>query len=197
MSTDTLVANDRDAWTIALVGAPGVGKTRFISRDLESSAIKQEFSRQIFVDGQKTIITLVDVYQSQHGTHDEDAAGAVLRDADAFILMYSTTSPYSLQDVVAYTCTVRRAKATYAHDPVLLLVANQSDRPAQDQEVSSLEGSALAKELNCGYAEVSAKTGYGVQGVAEALVRILRAEKEQRTRKQGRMKSVWGFLTRR
>lgn len=32
MSSDTLVTNDRDAWTIALVGAPGVGKTRFISR---------------------------------------------------------------------------------------------------------------------------------------------------------------------
>jgi hypothetical protein len=29
MSNDTY---DRDAWTIALVGAPAVGKTRFISR---------------------------------------------------------------------------------------------------------------------------------------------------------------------
>ncbi|KAJ7108743.1 P-loop containing nucleoside triphosphate hydrolase protein [Mycena epipterygia] len=203
----TLIPNDRDAWTIAVVGAPGVGKTRFISRfvlddfeELEDSTIKQGFSKQLTVDSQKTIVTLLDVYQPQDGTNDEDAADTLLRDADAFILMYSTTSPYSLQDVVAYTRAVRRAKATYAQGPVLSLVANQSDRPAHDQEVSRLEGAALALELDCVFAEASAKTGDAVQGIVEDLVRILRARKARNGRKQGggtMGRGVWGHFTRR
>jgi len=203
MSNDTLVTNDRDAWTIALVGAPGVGKTRFISRfvlddfeelDNESSTIKQGFSRQISVDSQKTIVTLLDVY---HGPNDEDATEALLREADAFILMYSTTSPYSLQDVVAYTRAVRRA---CGQNPLLSLVANQYDRPAHDQEVSRMEGAALARELDCVFAEASAKTGYGVQGIMEDLVRVLRARKQRNGGRQEGSKlgrGVWGYLTRR
>ncbi|KAJ7449119.1 P-loop containing nucleoside triphosphate hydrolase protein [Mycena galericulata] len=203
MSNDTLV-NDRDAWTIALVGAPEVGKTRFISRfilndfeafqELESSTIKQGFSRTLSVDGQKTIVTLLDIY---HAMDDGDAADALLRDADAFILMYSTTSPYSLQDVVSYTRAVRRA---YGQNPLLSLVANQCDRPAHDQEVSRAEGAALARELDCVFTEASAKTGFGVQGVVEDLVRVLRVRELQSQRKQSGSKlgrGVWGYLTRR
>ncbi|KAJ7032029.1 P-loop containing nucleoside triphosphate hydrolase protein [Mycena alexandri] len=193
---------DRDAWTIALVGAPGIGKTRFISRfvlddfevrgraeDLEGST-KQGFSRKLTIDGQNTIVTLLDVYSAPIALND-NAVDAVLRDADGFILMYSTTSPYSLQDVVAYTRAVRRAKAA---EPVLLLVANQRDRPAQDQEVSRREGEALARELDCPFTEVSAKTGDGVDDAVGNLVRALRANTRRSVKKQGRF---WGYLTRR
>ncbi|KAJ7800344.1 hypothetical protein B0H14DRAFT_2616276 [Mycena olivaceomarginata] len=164
MTTDT---HDPDAWTIALVGAPAVGKTRFISReDLESSPIEQGFSRKLTVDGQKTIVTLLDIYQGhrkipQQPDDDDTAVQTLLRDADGYILMYSTTSPYAFQDVVAHTRAVRRAKAAPALDPVLTLVANQCDRPAQDQEVTRAEGKALARELDCAFAETSAKTGDG------------------------------------
>ncbi|KAJ6582961.1 P-loop containing nucleoside triphosphate hydrolase protein [Mycena vulgaris] len=203
MSNDTLVPNDRDVWTIALVGAPGVGKTRFISRfvlddfevrgaELGSSTIKQGFSKQLTVDSQNTIVTLLDVY---HGTNDEDTVDSLLRDADAFILMYSTTSPYSLQDAVAYTRAVRRATATYAQDPVLSLVANQSDRAAQDQEVSRLEGVALAQELDCAFAEASAKTGHGVQGIVEDLVRVLRKRDGERQEGAKTGRGLWNYLT--
>ncbi|KAJ7918414.1 P-loop containing nucleoside triphosphate hydrolase protein [Mycena leptocephala] len=157
--------------------------------------IEQGFSRKLTVDGQKTIITLLDIYQGHRklpdGTNDEETVDALLRDADGFVLMYSTTSPYSFQDVVAYTRAVRRAKAVYAQNPVLSLVANQSDRPAQDQEVSRLEGEALAQELDCAFTETSAKTGNGVVEVVEDLVRILRARKQRRGKKQG----LWGYLT--
>ncbi|KAJ7634536.1 P-loop containing nucleoside triphosphate hydrolase protein [Roridomyces roridus] len=195
MSSDTLVANDPDAWTIALVGAPRVGKTRFISRfvlddfeELESSGPKG-FSRHLTVDKQKTVVTLLDIY---HGVNEEEAAEAQLRDADAFILMYSSTSPYSLQDVVAYTRAVCRA---YGQDPLLALVANQCDRPAHDQEVSLQEGTALARELDCVFLQVSAKTGEGVQAVVKDLVRRLRAR--GRSKQNKRALGLWTYLTRR
>ncbi|KAJ6557913.1 P-loop containing nucleoside triphosphate hydrolase protein [Mycena capillaripes] len=156
--------------------------------------IEQGFSRKLTVDGQKTIVTLLDVYQGHRSvTDEEDAVDTLLRGADGFILMYSTTSPYSFQDVVAYTRAVRRAKATYAQDPVFSLVANQSDRPAHDQEVSRLEGEALARELDCAFAAASAKKGDGVEEIVEGLVRILRARKESSFKKQ----SIWDYLTRR
>jgi GTPase SAR1 family protein len=116
-------------------------------------------------------------------------------EADAFIIMYSTTSPYSLQDVVAYTRAVRRAKATYSNNPVITLVAHQSDRPPHDQEVSRAEGEALARELDCPFTEASAKTGDGVDSVVEGLVRILRARGEEQRVKVGR-RGVWSRLTR-
>ncbi|KAJ7218786.1 P-loop containing nucleoside triphosphate hydrolase protein [Mycena haematopus] len=159
--------------------------------------IEQGFSRKLTVDGQKTIVTLLDVYQPNRKVPEEiigdDAAETLLRDADGFILMYSTTSPYSFQDVVAYTRAVRRAKAAYAQNPVLSLVANQSDRPAQDQEVTRIEGEALARELECAFAETSAKTGNGVDDVVEDLVRILRARNQRRVRKQ--RSSLWCYFT--
>ncbi|KAJ7359676.1 P-loop containing nucleoside triphosphate hydrolase protein [Mycena albidolilacea] len=203
MTTDT---HDPDAWTIALVGAPAVGKTRFISRfvlddfeeDLESSPIEQGFSRKLTVDGQKTIVTLLDIYQGHRKIpqqpHDDDTAvQTLLRDADGYILMYSTTSPYAFQDIVAHTRAVRRAKAAPALDPVLALVANQNDRPAQDQEVTRAAGEALARELDCAFAETSAKTGDGVDAVVADLVRVLRARKRQDARKQS--SGVWGYFT--
>ncbi|KAJ6614580.1 P-loop containing nucleoside triphosphate hydrolase protein [Mycena sp. CBHHK59/15] len=209
MTTDTLdsVLDDRDDWTIALIGTPGVGKSRFISRcvlddfqvrDIESltnsliltlvqdldGSNQQGFSRQITVDERKTIVTLTEVPQPQQNhrstiiqrgktttmqitSSGQDAlcmnrssnqADLVCSEADAFILMYSTTSPYSLQDVVAYTRAVRRVKGTSTRNPVITLVAHQSDRAAQDQEVSRAEGLALARELDCPFTEASAKT---------------------------------------
>ncbi|KAJ7665947.1 P-loop containing nucleoside triphosphate hydrolase protein [Mycena polygramma] len=198
--------DNRDAWTIALVGAPEVGKTRFISRfvlndfevrdvePIESSTIERGFSRKLTVDGQETIVTLLDIYQghrSPDGIDDEDAVETLLRNADSYILMYSTTSPYTFQDVVAYTRAVRRAKAEYPQNPVFSLVANQCDRAAQDQEVSRKEGEALARELDCAFKEASAKTGDGVEEIVEDLVRLLRARKERGSKKQ----TIWGYLT--
>ncbi|KAJ6478765.1 P-loop containing nucleoside triphosphate hydrolase protein [Mycena vitilis] len=191
----------RDAWTIALVGAPQVGKTRFISRFVLDdfnvrvfSTIERGFSRKLTVDGQETIVTLLDIYQGQRSPDeidDEDTVETLLRDADSYILMYSTTSPYTFQDVVAYTRAVRRAKAESAQNPVFSLVANQCDRAAQDQEVSRKEGEALARELDCAFKEASAKTGDGVEEIVEDLVRLLRARKERGGKKQ----TIWGYLT--
>jgi hypothetical protein len=188
--------------------------------DLESSPIEQGFSRKLTVDGQKTIVTLLDIYQGhrkipQQPDDDDTAVQTLLRyagdliirslkqilisdlrppsDADGYILVYSTTSPYAFQDVVAHTRAVRRAKAAPALDPVLALVANQSDRPAQDQEVTRAEGEALARELDCAFAETSAKTGDGVDAVVADLVRVLRARKRQDARKQS--SGLWGYFT--
>ncbi|KAF7351405.1 hypothetical protein MSAN_01572300 [Mycena sanguinolenta] len=159
--------------------------------------IDQGFSRKLTVDGQKTIVTLLDIYQPHRKqtqeTIDDTVVETLLRDADAFILMYSTTSPYSFQDVVAYTRAVRRAKAAYAHNPILSLVANQSDRPVHDREVTRTEGEALARELDCAFSETSAKTGNGVDAAVEDLVRILRARHKQR-RVPRQRSSLWGYF---
>ncbi|KAK7044869.1 P-loop containing nucleoside triphosphate hydrolase protein [Favolaschia claudopus] len=255
-----------DAWTIALAGAPRVGKTRFIWKEnLENSSTEHRFSRKLTVDGQKTLVTLVDVYnqtssrnrsppleKSSQG-NDSTSAETLLRDADAFILMYTTTSPYSFQDIIAYVRAIRQAKASssssssstststststssssstssyssshsptsssalafsptlpsFHHrprtsidnttNPLLALIANQTDRPLQDQEVPRASGEALAKELDCVFVEVSAKEGKGVEEVVERVVRILRVRGRERERGKERRGSagggIWGFL---
>nr|GAT50879.1 predicted protein [Mycena chlorophos] len=153
-----------DAWSIAVVGAPGVGKTRFISAfvlddlddEVQPSESKQSFSRKIKIDDQETIITLLEADESE----------ALLRSAEAFIIMYNATSLYSFQDAIPLLRAIRRAISS---DPVFALVANQTDRAPKDYEVSHSQGAALATELGCPFAEASARSGRGVEPIVVEL----------------------------
>lgn len=56
-----------------------------------------------------------------------------------------------------------------------MLVGNKSDLDnVGERMMSPQEGRALADELRCGFVEVSAKTGEGVQEAFEELVRAVR-----------------------
>ncbi|KAF7316093.1 hypothetical protein MIND_00127400 [Mycena indigotica] len=168
--------------------------SKLVVDELEPLGVKQAFSRKLTVDDQATIVTLLDIYQLESETEDEHEA--LLRTSDAFILMYNVTSPYSFQDTVAFLREIRRA--TSSREPVIVLAANQIDRPAQDHEVPHQDGVALAKELGCSFTETSAKTGLEVDATVINLVRALRAKKkgEERRKKNSLGLRVWKLVSR-
>lgn len=59
----------------------------------------------------------------------------------------------------------------------MMLVGNKSDR-VTDREVSTQEGSALAKEMGCDFVEASAKNCINVE---KAFYEVVRALRKQRT----------------
>jgi hypothetical protein len=93
----------------------------------------------------------------------------------------------------------------------VILVGNKSDLDSDSQrKVSKDEGEAMAKELEIGFKECSAKTGSGVEEVMFGLVRMVKNEvaiytklqdenitmENQRRRKEERKKAgFWKRLT--
>lgn len=65
-----------------------------------------------------------------------------------------------------------------------MLVGNKSDR-ATEREVLTQDGRALARELGCEFVETSAKHGIHVEKAFYDVVRVLRYQRQQTTRRTG------------
>lgn len=85
--------------------------------------------------------------------------------------MYSVTDRYTFEDVVGYFSRVRRV--TTNPDTICVLVGNKFDL-TDKRVVTTEEGAALARELDCEFCETSAKTGENVELVVHSVVQALR-----------------------
>lgn len=70
-----------------------------------------------------------------------------------------------------------------------MLVGNKCDR-VTEREVSTQEGSALAKQLNCDFMEASAKTCYNVEKAFYDVVRQLRRQRASAPKENGKSRSA-------
>ncbi|KAK5001790.1 Ras GTPase, partial [Cryomyces antarcticus] len=75
-----------------------------------------------------------------------------------------------------------------------MLVGNKSDR-VTEREVSTQEGSALARELNCEFVEASAKNCVNVERAFYDVVRQLRRQRPQSVRSSDRRGGGLGGYT--
>ena len=118
-----------------------------------------------------------------------------IRDGEGFILVYSITSRSSFTRIRKFHSQIQRVKEStsasspttagylasptspsmhMAHKPApVMLVGNKSDRVV-DREVSTQEGSALAKDMGCSFVEASAKNCINVEKAFYDVVRSLR-----------------------
>lgn len=118
-----------------------------------------------------------------------------IRDGEGFILVYSITSRSSFTRIRKFHSQIQRVKeSTSAGSPTtggylasptsptmllsgqpapVMLVGNKSDR-VTDREVSTQEGSALAKDMGCQFVEASAKNCINVEKAFYDVVRSLR-----------------------
>lgn len=126
-----------------------------------------------------------------------------IRDGEGFILVYSITSRNSYDRIRKFFTQVQRVKdSSQPHSPIgasylqqsmaaqngpvytgpvpVMLVGNKSDQH-HEREVSSQEGQALAKELNCAFVEASAKNCVNVERAFYDVVRQLRKQRQTPT----------------
>ena len=119
-----------------------------------------------------------------------------IRDGEGFVLVYSISSRSSFTRIQKFQQQIQRVKEsaaagspTYPGSPLsqtmgnsnfgpapVMLVGNKCDR-VTEREVSTQEGSALAKQLNCDFVEASAKNCVNVEKAFYDVVRQLRRQR--------------------
>ena len=120
-----------------------------------------------------------------------------IRDGEGFVLVYSISSRSSFTQIQKFHGNIQRVKEsaaagspTYPGSPLaqmmgnsnfkptpVMLVGNKCDR-VTEREISTQEGSALAKRLGCDFVEASAKDGMNVEKAFYDVARQLRRQRE-------------------
>ncbi|KAI4483671.1 PREDICTED: ras-related and estrogen-regulated growth inhibitor isoform X1 [Polistes canadensis] len=142
---------------VAVIGAPGVGKSALTVRFLTRRYIgeydhqsENRYKHEVLVDGEPILFEILD---SCPKSDDEMPSMETLQWADGLLLVYSITDRGSFN-------FVRKAKEALAvADPEaampLAMVGNKADM-VHLRQVSAEEGEILAKDFECWFSEVSA-----------------------------------------
>jgi len=159
-----------------LVGSAAVGKSCLMLRFTESR-FKQAHEATIAVDfGSETIVTRrrqrikVQIWDTAGQEYFQSITNTYFRDAAAAIIVYDVTNRASFDAVPDWLKNIHGVSANSAL--VITLVANKSDRPVSERQVSVQEGEALARSNGLLFLETSAFSGSNVQ---EAFVRTAEA----------------------
>ena len=105
-----------------------------------------------------------------------------MRDGEGFVLVYSITSRSSFEQAQAFHSQVWHVKNLNMSDNFgmpILLVGSNCERD-HEREVSSQEGSALARILKCQFLEVSTEEGINIEKAFFDVVRMIRQQKKER-----------------
>lgn len=160
--------------------------------------IEDSYRKQVVIDEQSCMLEVLDTAGQEEYTALRDQW---IRDGEGFVLVYSITSRSSFTRIRKFYSQIQRVKesstassptaAAYLsapHSPIgmaghqapVMLVGNKSDR-ATEREVSTQEGSALAKDMGCDFVEASAKNCVHVEKAFYEVVRSLRKQRQEQT----------------
>lgn len=159
--------------------------------------IEDSYRKQVVIDAQSCMLEVLDTAGQEEYTALRDQW---IRDGEGFVLVYSITSRASFTRIRKFYSQIQRVKESssagsptggYLSSPIsqsaafgsggqapVMLVGNKSDR-VTDREVSTQEGSALAKDMGCDFVEASAKNCINVEKAFYEVVRALRRQRQQ------------------
>lgn len=158
--------------------------------------IEDSYRKQVQIDGQSCMLEVLDTAGQEEYTALRDQW---IRDGEGFVLVYSISSRASFARIEKFHRQIQRVKESsqsgspsYPGSPLsttstgsgnygpapIMLVGNKCDR-VTEREVSTQEGSALARELGCDFVEASAKNCVNVEKAFYDVVRQLRRQKQQ------------------
>nr|POF04696.1 protein ras-2 [Quercus suber] len=154
--------------------------------------IEDSYRKQVQIDNQSCMLEVLDTAGQEEYTALRDQW---IRDGEGFVLVYSVSSRSSFTRIQKFHHQIQRVKEsaaagspTYPGSPLsqtmgstsgpapVMLVGNKCDR-VTEREVSTQEGTALAKQLNCDFVEASAKTCHNVEKAFYDVVRQLRRQR--------------------
>lgn len=140
---------------VAVVGAPGVGKSalavRFLTRRYIGEYDHQSDNRykhEVLVDNEPVLYEILDTCPK---AEDEYPSSEIFNWADGVLLVYSITD----RRTFGYVKRVAAMLAAGDYDLPLYIVANKNDM-VHLRQVSTEEGAILARDADCGFAEVTA-----------------------------------------
>lgn len=138
---------------VAVIGAPGVGKSALCVRFLTKRYIGEydhqsdtRYKHEVLVDNDPVLYEILDTCPK---TICEFPSSESINWADGLLLVYSMTDRCSFE----YLKELRNFVADL--DTSVYVVANKNDL-LHLRQVSAEEGAVLAKDLQCGFSEVAA-----------------------------------------
>ena len=180
----SLLEEDRPVkyeFKVCLIGYPAVGKTTLILRyvdeafrELYKPTVNCQITTKEVKIGKDIIrLNLWDI-AGQESKHFSDAQlmKTFFHKSDAFVLMYDITNEFSFSRGVPlwYKKFLDTVAADKESLKVGLLLGNKIDLPAE-REVSTILGEKMARKLETGFTEVSARSGENVNEAFEILAR--------------------------
>ncbi|ROW13309.1 hypothetical protein VPNG_05442 [Cytospora leucostoma] len=180
---------------IVVLGDGGVGKTALTIQlclqhfiETYDPTIEDSYRKQVVIDGQACMLEVLDTAGQEEYTALRDQW---IRDGEGFVLVYSISSRSSFTRIKRFHQQIYRVKESTGHSPSypgsptspsgrtanvpIMLVGNKCDR-VTEREVSTQEGSALARELGCEFVEASAKNRTNVEKAFYDVVKIIRRQ---------------------
>jgi len=103
--------------------------------------------------------------------------GEWFRTGDAFLLMYAINDRSSLKGSESILQRIIRVRESRMEEVAIVVVGNKCDLEDQ-REVTREEGEALAASMGSRFFEISAKEGFNVYEVFEAIVREVEKKRE-------------------
>jgi GTPase KRas protein len=139
------------------------------------------YKKETIVDGVACILELLDTAgQEEYSALRE----GWIREGQAYILVYSIDSRRSFDEVRHfYDQIVRCTEEQGAGQPPLVYLAGNKSDNVTMREVSTQEGFAFAKTLQCSFFEVSSKRNVNTEELVHGVVRDLRKRKEPAVKK--------------
>ncbi|KAF2258799.1 ras-domain-containing protein [Lojkania enalia] len=203
------MAGKMTLYKLVVLGDGGVGKTALTIQlclnhfvETYDPTIEDSYRKQVQIDGQSCMLEVLDTAGQEEYIALRDQW---IRDGEGFVLVYSISSRSSFARIQKFHHQIQRVKETslsssptYPGSPLsasslgsgsfgpvpVMLVGNKCDR-VTEREVSTQEGSALAKELGCEFVEASAKNCVNVEKAFFEVVRQLRRQRHQGDRSSG------------
>ena len=96
---------------------------------------------------------------------------AYMSEGEAFALVYAVNSRDSFESLAEFADLIGRIRDCDVKGVPLVLVANKTDLPEEQWQVSEREGTAFASRIGATYVATSAKTGANVELAFATLIR--------------------------
>jgi small GTP-binding protein len=178
-------------YKLVVVGGGGVGKSALTIQFIQSHfvteydpTIEDSYRKQCVIDDEVALLDILDTAgQEEYSAMREQ----YMRTGEGFLCVYSITNRSSFDEIQTFHKQILRVKDKDSFP--MILVGNKCDLEDQ-REVSTQEGQDLAKQLNIGFTETSAKQKLNVEHAFHELVRIIRrfnkASSEQKPKRKFR-----------
>lgn len=165
-------------YSVVVFGAGGVGKSslvlrfvRGVYRDSYVPTIEDTYRQVISCNKQVCTLQITDTT----GSHQFPAMQRLsITKGHAFILVYSVVSRQSFDELRPIYAEIVSLRSAELDSIPIMLVGNKSDETASQREVTTSEGTALAKQWKCAFMETSAKTDHNVKEVFQELLQLER-----------------------
>ena len=168
-----------DTYKISILGSGGVGKTCIVLRLTRAKfdseyvpTIQDFFEKNLIIDGQTYNLTIIDTAGQEEMQQITDMA---IKDAQAFVIVYSVKSVVSFQETEKYYNKVKQAMP----NPKIVLCGNMCDVSSDERGVTPSQGIALAEKWDCPFFETSAKDDINVTQAFETALKLILPKAEK------------------